>query len=332
MEIMVSKGELFRGDGGTGGGGRLHQLLLGALRTQDVGAVCDEALAHQGAFAHGTDEAVVVPVPVLEGDEAGATNACDGLGAGGASLGEELPEAVCAVGLVIPGGEALAGEGGAAVGAGEALPMPGLVLVGHTARGDDLVALDASCSELVLVAGGAVDLLVPRDEAFGSDGRLAHAAAEAFLVPLPGLVFHLLVACPEDLSAAVTARGELGVIARAAEYLVHLGSKLFVHEGHLALVAQETFLMPVLVLVRQILGVDADRGVAVLAGVREDGLVALDAVGMVILQDVALPSEGLVALPAAEVARMPVLGHGFGVLPAENEVAYKRLGPSSILQ
>lgn len=76
MEIIVSKGELFRGDGGTGGGGRLHQLLLGALRTQDVGAVCDEALAHQGAFAHGTDEAVVVPVPVLEGDEAGATNAC----------------------------------------------------------------------------------------------------------------------------------------------------------------------------------------------------------------------------------------------------------------
>lgn len=63
----------------------------------------------------------------------------------------------------------------------------------------------------------------------------------------------MVLTCPEDLSAAVTARGELGVIARAAEYLVHLGSKLFVHEGHLALVAQETFLMPVLVLVRQIL-------------------------------------------------------------------------------
>lgn len=58
--------------------------------------------------------------------------------AGGAALGEEFPEAVSAVGLVVARGEALAGQGGVAVGAGEALAMPWVVLVGHAAAGDDL--------------------------------------------------------------------------------------------------------------------------------------------------------------------------------------------------
>lgn len=113
--------------------GHLHELLLGAVGAEDVCPVGNEALAHQGALAHGTDEAVIVPVPVFEGDEAGATNASDGLSAGCAPLSEELSEAVSAVGLVIPGGEALAGQRSVTVSAGEAFPMPGLTLVGHTA-------------------------------------------------------------------------------------------------------------------------------------------------------------------------------------------------------
>ena len=43
-----------------------HQLLLGALRADDVLAVRDEALAHHRALAAGADEAVVVPVAALE--------------------------------------------------------------------------------------------------------------------------------------------------------------------------------------------------------------------------------------------------------------------------
>lgn len=89
-------------------------------------------------------------------------------------------------------------------------------------------------------------------------------------MPLTGLVLHLLVACPEDLSASVAARRELRVVARAAVYLFHLAPELLVHERHLALLAQEALLVPVLVLVRQVLGVDADDLVAVIAGVSED--------------------------------------------------------------
>lgn len=112
--------------------GHLHELLLGAIGAKDVCPVGDEALAHQGALAHGTDEAIIVPVPIFEGDEAGATNAGDGLSASSAPLGKELSEAVSAIGLVIPGGKALAGQRSVTVGASEALPVPGLALVSHT--------------------------------------------------------------------------------------------------------------------------------------------------------------------------------------------------------
>lgn len=108
--------------------------------------------------------------------------------------------------------------------------MPWVVLVGHTARGDDLTALDASSSELLLVAARTVDLLLTRDEALGADGGLAHTATEALLVPLTGLVLHLLVACSEDLSTSVAPGGELSIIARTTEDLLHLTAELLVHE------------------------------------------------------------------------------------------------------
>ena len=40
--------------------------------------------------------------------------------------------------LIIPGGEALAGEGLLAMGAGEALPVPWVVAISHAALGDHL--------------------------------------------------------------------------------------------------------------------------------------------------------------------------------------------------
>ena len=55
-----------------------------------------------------------------------------------------------------------------------------------------LTAFNALCCELLLVALGAVDVVLLRDEALGADGVLAGAAHEALLVPLPGLVLHLL--------------------------------------------------------------------------------------------------------------------------------------------
>jgi len=75
--------------------------------------------------------------------------------------------------------------------------------------------------------------------------------------------------------------------------------------------------VPVLVLVREILGINTDELVAVIAGVGEDTLVALGAVGMIVLEHVALASQAFVALPAAEVLRVPVLRHRLGVLAAD---------------
>lgn len=227
-----------------------HQLLLGTLGADDVISISDEPSSDQGCLARSADEAIIVPVAVFERDESSATDTCNGLGAGGAPLGEELAEAISTVGLLVAGREALPCQRRVAVGAREAFAVPRLVLVGHAATRDNLVALDAAGCEFLLVAGGAVDLLFTRDEALGSYGCLAHTAAEALLVPLACLVLHLLCAGSEDLAAAVAAGGELGVIAVAAVDLVRLGAELLVHQGHAALVAQEAGLVPVLVLVR----------------------------------------------------------------------------------
>lgn len=198
--------------------------------------------------------------------------------------------------------------------------MPGLVLVGYATLRDDLVALDAASSELVLVTTSAVDLLLTRDEAPRADGVLADHAAEALLVPLPCLVLHLLGASAEHLATAITTAGELGIITVAAVDLVELGAELLVYQGDAALGAEEAGFMPVLVFVRQVLRIDADGFVAFFAAVGEDAFVALDAVGVLIPEDVALASQRLVALPAAEVTAVPVLVHRLGVFATENKL------------
>lgn len=66
------------------------------------------------------------------------------------------------------------------------------------------------------------------------------------------------------------------------------------------------------------LGVNADDFVALLAAIGEYALVALDAVGMLVSQDITLTSQRLIALPAAEVAAVPVLVHCLRVLATEN--------------
>lgn len=76
--------------------------------------------------------------------------------------------------------------------------------------------------------------------------------------------------------------------------------------------------MPVLVFVGQVLRIDADRLVALLTNVGKHILVAFDAVGMLVTQNIPLTGETFVALPTAEVTRMPILRHGLGVLATEN--------------
>ena len=55
-----------------------------------------------------------------------------------------------------------------------------------------LAAFDAFSCEFLLVALSAVDVVLLGYEGLGADGVLAGAAHETLLVPLPGLVLHLL--------------------------------------------------------------------------------------------------------------------------------------------
>jgi len=81
------------------------------------------------------------------------------------------------------------------------------------------------------------------------------------------------------------------------------------------------------------LGVDSDGLAALLTGVGEDRLVALYAVRVVVAKNIALSGEGLVALPAAEVAGVPVLVHRLGVFPTENKLKpIATVSPSSLTQ
>jgi len=275
-----------------------HQLLLGALRADDVLPVRDEALAHHAGLAGGADEAVVVPVPALEGDEPRAADSSDGFAASCAPLGEQLAETIRTVRLVIAGGEPLPCQGLLAVCAGEALPVPGIVPVGHSTLGDHLAALDALCSKLLLIALGAVDVVFLGYEALGADGVLAGTADEALLVPLPGLVLHLLHTSLEDVPTAVAPGGELCVVAGTTVDPVSLGPELLVHQARPALVTEEAGLMPVLLLVGQVLGVDPDDLPALVAVIREHILVTLDTVGVIVPQNISVSSKTVVAVMA----------------------------------
>lgn len=88
----------------------LHKALLGAFGTEYVGSIGDESLADQRVVAHGTDEAVVVPVAILERNEASSSNSSNGFAASGASLGKEFTEAFGTIGLVVPRSEALTSQ------------------------------------------------------------------------------------------------------------------------------------------------------------------------------------------------------------------------------
>lgn len=54
----------------------LHELLFGAFRADDVFGVRDESSTHQRCLARGADEAIVVPMAVLERDESSAADSC----------------------------------------------------------------------------------------------------------------------------------------------------------------------------------------------------------------------------------------------------------------
>jgi len=226
-----------------------HQLLLGALRADDVLPVCDESLPNHAGLAGAADEAVVVPVSSLEGDESSSTNSSNRFATGSAPLREKFSKAISTVRFVVSGCEPLSSQRLLTMSTSEALPVPGIISVGDSTLGYHLAALNAFCSELFFVALRAVNIVLLGNEAFGPNRILASAAYEAFFVPLSGLVLHLLHSGLEHVSTSITASGELCIIAGTTVYSVSFGPKLFVNQTGPALITEEAGLMPVFLLV-----------------------------------------------------------------------------------
>jgi len=76
-------------------------LRSSAVRAQDVEASDQEATADQGRVALVADEAVVVPMTLVERDELGGAETSNGTRAAAALLGEIARKAVLAVRLLI---------------------------------------------------------------------------------------------------------------------------------------------------------------------------------------------------------------------------------------
>lgn len=68
------------------------------------------------------------------------------------------------------------------------------------------------------------------------------------------------------------------------------------------------------------LRVYADDLVALFANVGEDAFVALDAIRVVVSENISLTGQGLVTLPAGKMTAVPVLRHSFRVFSTENEL------------
>jgi hypothetical protein len=184
------------------------------------------------------------------------------------------------------------------VGAGEALTMPGVIAVGHTTLGDHLAALDALSSKFIFVTFSTIDVVLLRDERLCSDRILASATDETLLMPLPCLVLHLLHACSENIATSIAPSSKLGIIASPTIDPVCLASKLFIDQAGSTFIAKEAGLMPVLLFVGQVLRVDADNLVALVAVVSEHIFVALDTVGVIFPQHIPVASKAVVAMVA----------------------------------
>lgn len=177
----------------------LHHLGFGAFRTQDVVGIGDEPFANKTALTRSTDETFVVPMSVLEGDVARATNSCDWLSARCTSLSKQISVTLSTVRLLVSAGESFSGQTLGTIRARETLSVPRIVLVRHSSRSDDLTTLDAPSRELLLVAASAVNVLFPWNEGLRSDWGFARATTETLFVPLSGLVLHFLHPCSKHV-------------------------------------------------------------------------------------------------------------------------------------
>lgn len=241
-----------------------------------------------------------MPLPLLERDVLGSGQTGDGFGAAHTLLGVQVAEAVQAVGVVLSGGEALAGQLLPAADAQEALAVPRFLLVRHPSCGNGLLAGAALVGKLLFEARHAEVARVFGDEGLGADWLLAPVAQEAGLVPAVALIFHFPGAWHDGLLAGGALGGIVVGVTLCAQQQLVFGSEGFLHQRAAAFGTLEALLMPVPVLVRQVLTVAANGRGASLAAVGEEVLIALGTVLRVVLHDVLLPQQGVFAVMAVE--------------------------------
>lgn len=170
-----------------------------------------------------------MPLALLKGNVLAPSEAAYGGGTGGTFLGIKVAEAVETVGEVVSGGKPLTRQLLLAASAQEAVLVPGLVMVGHPASGDGLLAVHTLHGKLLFIAGHTKVVVVLGDEALGANWLLASLAGEAGLVPAVPLVLHLSGAWHDGFLALMTLGGIFIGVALSAEKLLILGGEGFVH-------------------------------------------------------------------------------------------------------
>lgn len=204
--------------------------VLATLWAEDVITLGEETTANQGHRALLTVEAVIVPLALLKRNVLAASEAANGGGARGTLLGIEVAEAVETIGKIISRGKPLARQLLLAASAQEAVLVPGLLTVGHSASGDGLLAVHTLHGKLLLIAGHTEVMAVLRDEALGANRLLASLASETGLVPAVPLVLHLPGAWHDGFLALMALGGILIGVALSAEELFIFGGEGLVHK------------------------------------------------------------------------------------------------------
>lgn len=274
--------------------------VLPTVGAEDVISLCEEASPHQGQGALLTVKAVVVPLTFLERDVLRAPETTDGVGAPSTLLGVQLTETGQAVGKLIPCCEALPRQLLLAGSAHKALLVPGLLPVSDTSCGDGLFALHTLQGILLLIAGHTEVLVLLGYEALGSNGLLAALAGETGLMPTAALVFHLSGTWHDGLLASLALGRVLVGIAVGAQQLLLLGGKGLVHQRAPAPGAVEAAFVPVPVLVGQVLAVTANGSATLLTCVGVELFEAGHTVWVLLLQDVLLAIQRLIAVVAVK--------------------------------
>lgn len=262
-----------------------------------------------------------MPMTSLERYEASAASTGDWLAACRATFSKQLSKAIGTIRLILSRGKLLASQNRLAICTYEALSMPRLIFESDTSSRHDFFALCTFGRKLFLKTAHAVHVgLVGDYERLGPNLDLAHHALKALVVPLARFVFHLLHARPERVPARIAPGGELGIVASGTENERILGRKWFLHQAHFATTAFKAVLVPMQIFVRHVFGVQADPSLAHATGMREILLVARNATGMLVGEDVAAAGETLVAGDAYKMLSVKIFAQGLCVLSCKDKL------------